>query len=244
MEEQPKVRTGAGSQTLVRLTHRTADHRRARNEWRPAGVRDALTAGWRILSGRISVRKPSRNFWSNLVRKRRILVSCAFFLLRTGALTENDLLAGGERAAASRRLAAGVATRSSPLYPSAGLGRPRSAEPRGSTESILAWLWLATAGLLEIVWAIGLKYTDGFSRFWPSVVTLAAMALSMVCLGVALKTLPVGTAYAVWVGIGALGTAVLGIVLFDESREPLRLLCLLLILAGVVGLKLVSREAS
>jgi quaternary ammonium compound-resistance protein SugE len=166
------------------------------------------------------------------------------FLLRAGALTENDFLAGGDRADATRRLTAGVATRSCPLYPSAGLGRPRSAEPRGSTESTLAWLWLATAGLFEIVWAIGLKYTDGFSRLWPSVVTLAAMALSMACLGVALKTLPVGTAYAVWVGIGALGTAVLGIVLFDESREPLRLLCLLLILAGVVGLKLVSREAS
>jgi quaternary ammonium compound-resistance protein SugE len=104
----------------------------------------------------------------------------------------------------------------------------------------MAWLLLLLAGLLEVAWAIGLKYTEGFSRLWPSLGTLAAMAASVVLLGLALRTLPVGTGYAVWVGIGAAGTAVLGIILFGESREPLRLLCLGLILAGVAGLKLVT----
>jgi quaternary ammonium compound-resistance protein SugE len=106
----------------------------------------------------------------------------------------------------------------------------------------MAWIYLLVAGLLEVAWAIGLKYTDGFTRLWPSAWTLVAMALSMVCLGLALRALPVGTAYAVWVGIGAVGTAALGMILFDESREPLRLLCLGLIVAGVVGLKLVTPD--
>src|SRR5687768_13146194 len=99
----------------------------------------------------------------------------------------------------------------------------------------MAWLALFVAGLFEVGWAIGLKYTDGFTRLWPSVLTLVAMAISIVLLAYALRTLPVGTGYAVWVGIGALGTAILGMVLFGESREPLRLLCLLMILAGVIG---------
>jgi quaternary ammonium compound-resistance protein SugE len=106
----------------------------------------------------------------------------------------------------------------------------------------MAWIYLLIAGLLEVAWAIGLKYTDGFTRLWPSAWTLVAMALSMVFLGLALRALPVGTAYAVWVGIGAVGTAVLGMVLFDESRDPLRVLCLGLIVAGVVGLKLVTPD--
>ncbi|HET9902182.1 MAG TPA: quaternary ammonium compound efflux SMR transporter SugE [Xanthobacteraceae bacterium] len=104
----------------------------------------------------------------------------------------------------------------------------------------MAWLALFVAGLFEIAWAIGLKFTDGFSRFWPSAGTLVAMVLSVLLLGYAVRVLPVGTAYAVWVGIGALGTALLGMALFGESREPLRLICLGLIVAGVVGLKLVS----
>jgi quaternary ammonium compound-resistance protein SugE len=104
----------------------------------------------------------------------------------------------------------------------------------------MAWVTLFIAGLFEIVWAIGLKYTDGFTRLWPTVGTAAAMIVSLVFLEYALRTLPVGTAYAIWVGIGAFGTAVLGIVLLGESREPLRLLCLLLIVAGVIGLKLVT----
>jgi quaternary ammonium compound-resistance protein SugE len=101
----------------------------------------------------------------------------------------------------------------------------------------LSWIILFFAGLLEIGWAIGLKYTEGFTRLWPSVATAAAMAGSVVLLGLAMKQLPVGTAYAVWTGIGAVGTAILGIVLFGESAAAARLVCLGLILAGIVGLK-------
>lgn len=104
----------------------------------------------------------------------------------------------------------------------------------------MAWFLLLVAGLLEIVWAIGLKYTDGFTRLWPSVVTLAAMAGSVLLLGAAMRSLPVGTSYAVWVGIGAVGTAVLGIVLFGESANAGRLVSLGLIVAGIVGLKLAT----
>jgi len=102
------------------------------------------------------------------------------------------------------------------------------------------WLILFAAGLFEVVWAIGLKYTDGFSRFWPSVGTLLAMAISVGLLGWAMKTLPVGTAYAVWVGIGAVGTAILGIVLFNEPATLARGISLALIFAGIIGLKLAS----
>ena len=104
----------------------------------------------------------------------------------------------------------------------------------------MAWLLLVVAGLLEVGWAIGLKYTEGFSRLWPSVLTLTAMTGSVVLLGIAMKSLPVGTAYAVWVGIGAIGTAVLGMVLFAEPATAARLVSLGLILAGIVGLKLAS----
>jgi quaternary ammonium compound-resistance protein SugE len=104
----------------------------------------------------------------------------------------------------------------------------------------MAWIYLVAAGLFEVGWAIGLKFTDGFTRLWPSLWTGLAMALSLFLLGQALRTLPVGTGYAVWTGIGSLGTALLGILLLGESREPLRLLCLALILSGIVGLKLVT----
>lgn len=104
----------------------------------------------------------------------------------------------------------------------------------------MAWLLLIIAGLFEVGWAIGLKYTEGFTRFWPSAATLAAMAISVVLLGVAMKSLPVGTSYAVWVGVGAVGTAILGIVLFGESANPGRLVSLGLIVAGIVGLKLAT----
>ena len=100
------------------------------------------------------------------------------------------------------------------------------------------WVILFIAGLLEIGWAIGLKYTDGFTRLWPTVGTVASMTLSVVLLGMAMKTLPVGTAYAIWVGIGAVGTAILGIYLFNEPANAGRLISLGLILAGIVGLKL------
>ncbi|MCC6672428.1 MAG: quaternary ammonium compound efflux SMR transporter SugE [Planctomycetes bacterium] len=105
----------------------------------------------------------------------------------------------------------------------------------------MPWLLLFLAGLFEVAWAIGLKYTEGFTRLWPSVGTVAALAVSMVLLALAARTLPIGTAYAVWVGIGALGAAVLGIVLFGESREPARLAFLALLVVSIVGLKLTHR---
>ena len=107
-------------------------------------------------------------------------------------------------------------------------------------EVSMAWVILFVAGLLETGWAIGLKYTEGFSRLWPSVWTILAMVLSLIMLGYALKTLPVGTAYAVWTGIGAFGTAVLGIVLFGEPATPARLISIGLIVSGIIGLKLVG----
>jgi len=104
----------------------------------------------------------------------------------------------------------------------------------------MAWITLAFAGLFEVGWAIGLKYTNGFSRLVPTVLTVASMAISLGLLGLALKTLPLGTAYAVWTGIGTVGTALLGIILFGEPATALRLACIGLIVAGIVGLKLVS----
>jgi quaternary ammonium compound-resistance protein SugE len=104
----------------------------------------------------------------------------------------------------------------------------------------MAWTVLFVAGLLEVGWAIGLKYTEGFTRPVPSVLTLAAMAGSVILLGLALKTLPIGTAYAVWTGIGAVGTALLGIILFGESATALRLASIGLIVAGIAGLKLIT----
>jgi len=104
----------------------------------------------------------------------------------------------------------------------------------------MAWLYLVVAGLFEIGWAIGLKYTNGFTRLWPSLWTVAAMIVSLGFLGLALKTLPVGTAYAVWTGIGAIGTVVLGVYLFNEPATAARLGCIGLILAGIIGLKVVT----
>jgi quaternary ammonium compound-resistance protein SugE len=104
----------------------------------------------------------------------------------------------------------------------------------------MAWIYLTIAGLFEVGWAIGLKYTEGFTRLLPSLWTIASMILSIVLLGLALKTLPVGTAYAVWTGIGAVGTATLGIYLFAEPATVARLLCIGLILSGIIGLKLVT----
>ncbi len=106
----------------------------------------------------------------------------------------------------------------------------------------MAWLYLFVAGLMEVAWAVGLKYTEGFTRLWPSVWTGAALILSMVLLAAAVRSLPLGTAYAVWTGIGAVGTAALGILLFGESASPARLACVALIVAGLVGLKLTSPD--
>jgi len=132
----------------------------------------------------------------------------------------------------------------------ANLPAPAQARPcatphvRNSSSRLMAWTYLIIAGLFEIGWAIGLKYTNGFTKLWPSVGTVAAMALSFVLLSLALRTIPVGTAYAVWTGIGAVGTAIVGIFLFNESREWPRLLCLFLIVSGIVGLKLVSGKTA
>ena len=104
----------------------------------------------------------------------------------------------------------------------------------------MAWAYLAVAGLFEIGWAIGLKYSDGFSKPLPTLLTVVAMGLSIWLLALAMKTIPVGTAYAVWTGIGAIGVAVLGMVLFGESREIVRMVCLFMIVTGIVGLKIVS----
>jgi quaternary ammonium compound-resistance protein SugE len=105
----------------------------------------------------------------------------------------------------------------------------------------MSWFYLVLAGLTEVAWAIGLKQSEGWSRFWPSVITGILMIVSFVFLSLALKTLPLGTAYAVWTGIGAAGTAIAGMLVFGEPRDVLRVVCIALIIAGVAGLKAVSR---
>ncbi len=107
----------------------------------------------------------------------------------------------------------------------------------------MSWLWLLLAGLFEICWAVGLKYSDGFTRLWPTVFTLVTMVLSVVLLAFSLKTLPLGTAYAVWTGVGAVGTVIAGIILFGDAVTAGRLVCLALILGGIVGLKLLTHTA-
>jgi quaternary ammonium compound-resistance protein SugE len=105
---------------------------------------------------------------------------------------------------------------------------------------VSAWLALLAAGLLEIAWAFGLKYTDGLTRFWPTAATIVAIALSFGLMSLALRSLPFGTAYAVWTGIGVTGSMIVGMLVYSESADPVRILCLTLIVAGVVGLKLNS----
>ncbi|MDR8389985.1 quaternary ammonium compound efflux SMR transporter SugE [Aliifodinibius sp. S!AR15-10] len=106
----------------------------------------------------------------------------------------------------------------------------------------MAWIYIIIAGLFEIIWAIGLKYSEGFTRLYPSIGTIIAMIVSFYFLSKGLNIIPVGTAYAVWTGIGAVGTAILGIILFNESKDLLRITCILLIIVGIIGLKLVSTE--
>jgi len=105
----------------------------------------------------------------------------------------------------------------------------------------MSWIYLFIAGLFEIGWAIGLKYTEGFTKLWPSVVTIIGMILSFYFLSTAVKTIPIGTAYAIWTGIGAVGTAILGIILFGESKEIMRIFFIMLIVVGIVGLKIFSK---
>ena len=104
----------------------------------------------------------------------------------------------------------------------------------------MPWIYLALAGLFEVAWAIGLKYTEGFTRLWPSVATVAAILVSVVLLAMAVKTLPIGTAYAIWTGMGAVGAVMLGMLLFGDPVSPLRLACVGLVLLGMVGLKFTS----
>lgn len=106
----------------------------------------------------------------------------------------------------------------------------------------MGWVYLFVAGLFECGWAIGLKYSDGFTKLWPSVYTITAMSVSLHLLALAMRTIPVGTAYAIWTGIGAVGVAILGMVLFGESKGIGRLLSIVLIVAGIVGLKLFSGQ--
>ena len=106
----------------------------------------------------------------------------------------------------------------------------------------MAWIYLFVAGIFETAWAVGLKYSDGFTKLGPSLFTAVTMMISIYLLALALRALPVGTGYAVWTGIGAVGTAILGMVLFNESRELPRIFCIVLIVAGIIGLKLTSAE--
>ena len=106
------------------------------------------------------------------------------------------------------------------------------------------WIVLFVAGLFEVAWAIGLKYTEGFSKLWPSVFTIACMIISMGLLAYAVKHLPIATAYAIWTGIGAVGTAILGIILFNESKELVRIFFIFLIVVGIIGLKIFSGQSS
>jgi quaternary ammonium compound-resistance protein SugE len=118
-----------------------------------------------------------------------------------------------------------------------------SEEPTRSREVVLTymnWLYLFIAGLFEIAWAIGLKYTEGWTRLWPSLITAVLMIASFYFLSLAVRTLPIGTAYAIWTGIGTVGAAILGVILFDEPRDMLRVGCIFLIIAGIAGLKLSS----
>jgi quaternary ammonium compound-resistance protein SugE len=104
----------------------------------------------------------------------------------------------------------------------------------------MAWIWLLIAGLLEIAWALGLKYSEGFTKLWPSVFTAIGMLLSYIALSQAMKTLPVGTAYPIWTGIGAVGTAIFGIILFNEPKTAMKFISVILITAGIIGLKMSS----
>jgi quaternary ammonium compound-resistance protein SugE len=128
------------------------------------------------------------------------------------------------------RAANGLRTTSRPFAPSGTIPLLE--------ESNMKWLILGAAGLLEIGWAVGLKYTQGFTRLWPSLATVSAMAVSLLLLGLATRELPLGMAYAIWVGIGALGTGIMGMVLFGESVSATKLVSLALIVAGITGLKL------
>jgi quaternary ammonium compound-resistance protein SugE len=126
------------------------------------------------------------------------------------------------------------------IIPTFTAGRLAAASSSNSFE--MGWTYLFVAGLFEIAWAVGLKFTEGFTRWWPSLGVAAGMIISFFFLSLALRTIPVGTGYAVWTGIGAAGTALLGMILFNEPKDPARVACILLIVLGIAGLKLLYRE--
>ncbi len=164
------------------------------------------------------------------------------------AWTMNDEMSRGTSIIRPRSMGSSFAMRGKVSLAWRGVSNPAPANasadgynrPRPLPRTAMDWILLLVAGLLEIGWAIGLKYTEGFTRLWPSVWTAGAMVVSIVLLALALKTIPVGTGYAVWTGIGAAGTAILGIILFAEPATAARLGCIALIVAGIVGLKLVT----
>jgi len=108
----------------------------------------------------------------------------------------------------------------------------------------MGWTLLVIAGLFEIVWAVGLKFTDGFTKLWPSVITISAILVSLGCLSYALKTIPMGNAYAIWTGIGVVGVAIVGIICFDEIADPRRIACIGLIVVGILGLRFMGSGSS
>lgn len=113
-----------------------------------------------------------------------------------------------------------------------------------SVNQTTAWVFLVVAGLLEIVWAIGMKYSEGFTKLWPSIVTIVAASFSFWLLALAVRVLPIGTAYVVWTGIGAVGAALLGVILFNEPATAARMICIVLIIAGIAGLKILGADAN
>ena len=121
-----------------------------------------------------------------------------------------------------------------------GIRQQHAVDPGTDDDAMSGWLALLGAGLLEIAWALGLKYSDGLTRFWPTAATVVAILLSFALMALALRTLPFGTAYAVWTGIGAVGSIIVGMVIYSEPTDPIRIICLTLIVAGMVGLKLNS----
>jgi quaternary ammonium compound-resistance protein SugE len=143
------------------------------------------------------------------------------------------------RAAPSHACRANIAYTSIPKR-GANVGISLEARPRQRTHAVSAWLALLGAGLLEVAWALGLKYSDGLTRPWPTAGTVVAILLSFALMSLALRSLPFGTAYAVWTGIGAVGSILVGMIVYSEPADPVRILCLTLIVAGMVGLKLNS----
>ena len=171
--------------------------------------------------------------------KKTIAAIFSVLVLSTVLTACNTTRGVGEDISDGGNAISGAATKAQPSALQDDLQTPLfTGDGPNSPEPDMSWIILVIAGLLEVVWAVGLKYTHGFSRLTPSVITVTAMIVSMALLAWAMKSLPVGTAYAVWTGIGAVGAAITGIVLLGESANPMRLASLALIVLGIIGLKL------